>query len=127
MWVQVPPRAPKDETLQTVCLQGFSCICKGKRGFRGLGYGSEITGNWKENIRFGNSKCLWKCSCILGLLGGSIIVEVPHFVFIALNVGAGNVGVNFVHGFVIAPAADLHGDFGRDAKMRGEGGEAEGR
>lgn len=33
-------------------------------------------------------------------------------------------GVNFVHGFVIAPAADLHGNFSGDAKMRGEGGKA---
>lgn len=33
-------------------------------------------------------------------------------------------GVNLVHGFVIAPATDLHGNFSGDAKMRGEGGEA---
>ena len=108
---------------QYVC-RAFLVFARGNGGFRGPGYGSEITGNWKENIRFGNSKCLWKCSCILGLLEGSIIVEFPHFVFIALNVGAGNVGVNLVHGFVIAPTADLHGDFGQDAKVRGEGGEA---
>ena len=46
--VQVPPRAPKDETLQTVRLQGFSCICKGKRGFESPRYGSEITEKGKK-------------------------------------------------------------------------------
>ena len=33
-------------------------------------------------------------------------------------------GVNLIHGFVVAPTADLHGDFGRDAKVRGERGKA---
>ena len=52
------PVFTKDEALQTVRLQGFSCICKGKRGFESPRYGSGITGNGKENIGFGNSKCL---------------------------------------------------------------------
>ena len=33
-------------------------------------------------------------------------------------------GVNLVHGFVIAPAADLHGNFSGDAEVGGEGGKA---
>ena len=52
------------------------------------------------------------------------VIEFPHFVFIALDVGAGNVGINLFHDFVVTPAADLHGDLCGDAKVRGERGEA---
>ena len=46
--------------------------------------------------------------------------EIPHLVFAALDVRAGNMSIDFLHGLVITPAANLHGDFGGNAKMRGE-------
>lgn len=33
-------------------------------------------------------------------------------------------GVDLFHNFVVVPAADLHGNFGGNAKMCGKGGEA---
>ena len=51
---------------------------------------------------------------------GAIIIEFPHFIFIALDVRAGNVSIDFLHGLVIVPAANLHGDFCGDAKVRRE-------
>ena len=52
------------------------------------------------------------------------IVKIIHLVFIALNVGSADMRVYLIHGLIIAPAADLHGDLFGDSEVSREGSKA---
>ena len=48
-----------------------------------------------------------------------LIVELPKLIFVSLDIRLRYVGVNLVHDFIIAPSADLSGDFLWNSQMGG--------
>ena len=53
-----------------------------------------------------------------------VFVKSCHGVFARYYVFLGDVGIDFSHGGVVGPAADLHGDFFRHIQVVGQGREA---